>query len=619
LQSQSSKSVRFEQPHPTTSNQNGVVVVHLEQFTGSLHVVPTMMVMTTTNEETPKMSSHKHSYSDNGHHAQPPLASKRIREELAKEEDEEMTHENDRDSPDNDEDVEAEPAAEDTVALTTIQQKECLMASPAISSTQSTTTLLQHHPHAPSTNAGHSTSSLLGQEVEDLSQPSKQPSSSSSSSPSQSARQPPLPQQILIMAELEQQQQVPAKQQKVENPQESETQDITILATDDDFPSTAPVSTTAESESVRSKKPLPARVSLGGPSNPNTTTTGLVVSTSKRCTVAHPPPTARWGHTWTPIGNNRVLLYGGQTWDPQTNQPITLNDVYVYDLQQKMWCKPFSAGQSGKPRQWHTSTYLPSRQLLISFGGEAIQGTKTNTVNEFMVLDTEIMIWYPPAVSGDVPTARSGHTATVLGNRELVVFGGVRAGGSKWLNSVSVLNIEAWKWSTPRILGAAPPPRSYHSATPIQNDAKIVIFGGNNADQCFDTIHVLEKLHLEQQPQWKWSHPTATGTKPKPRTGHSATLLADGKTICIYGGWDPNEDGNNNDDDEEMMFDDCYLLDTEQWQWRIAPFCGKTKLVGHATVLDPNDDNVVVLGGRIPGDRFTGDLFQLQPTTQQQP
>ena len=94
----------------------------------------------------------------------------------------------------------------------------------------------------------------------------------------------------------------------------------------------------------------------------------------------------------------------------------------------------------------HSATYIPGRQQLIAFGGESVQvGCKNKkdkvvTSDTLRVLDTEIMLWYPPAVSGDVPTGRSGHTTTFFPEtNELILFGGVR--GSKWLNSVSVLDV----------------------------------------------------------------------------------------------------------------------------------------------------------------------------------
>jgi len=320
------------------------------------------------------------------------------------------------------------------------------------------------------------------------------------------------------------------------------------------------------------------------------------------------PPGPRWGHTMTALGTDKFLIYGGQAFDD--NGPKTLSDVYIFESKQNKWIKPYNC--EGSPRQWHTSTYVPDSQILISFGGEAADPKtgKTKTTDQVMVLDTEIMLWYPPSVSGQVPTGRSGHTATVVGN-ELVVFGGVK--GSKWLNTVCALDISRWVWRTVKVHGVAPPQRSYHSATLVGRN--IVVFGGNNAAKSFNSIHV---LHTEND-SWMWSNPQASGKGPCARTGHSAFLMQDGKSICIYGGWDPNDEEN----DEIDVFGDSFLLDTTTWEWKPGPsalYChdlphdvhgpaGGAKRVGHAVAI--RDKQALVFGGRVPGDEFTGDFVSL--------
>ena len=267
--------------------------------------------------------------------------------------------------------------------------------------------------------------------------------------------------------------------------------------------------------------------------------------------------------------------------------------------------------------QQHSASYLPDRQLLISFGGEAFneKTKKTVTTDQVMVLDTEIMLWYPPSVSGKVPSGRSGHTASLLQN-ELVVFGGVK--NNKWQKSLAVLDTMRWMWSTPKITGDAPRARSYHSATPVPDSNLLVIFGGNNETQCFNSVHVLGTNNDEKS----WFHPTVSGTPPCPRTGHVATLLEDGKTILVYGGWDPNVDENEQDSsDEEPIFGDSFLLDTATWTWRPGPkpkfaphqlgtVNGGLKRVGSTAILAPGVDmtQMLVFGGRIPGDRFANDF-----------
>jgi N-acetylneuraminic acid mutarotase len=299
----------------------------------------------------------------------------------------------------------------------------------------------------------------------------------------------------------------------------------------------------------------------------------------------------------TRLPHDRLLVYGGQTM--KAGRAQTLRDVYLYDIVDKSWTRPVNC--EGLDRQWHSATYLPSQQLLLCFGGEALtKSGKTKMTDQVMVLDTDIMLWYPPSVSGDIPSGRSGHSATHLpATNELVVFGGVC--DSKWLRSVSVLNTQTWQWRTIKAQGNAPKPRSYHSATAI--DGRIVVFGGNNADMCFQTVHVLDTN------DWTWSAPEVMGAPPTARTGHSAVLLEDNKTLCVYGGWDPN-DGTK--DDTTMLFNDSYYLNTETWTWSKGPVMvcadSPTRRVGHTTVA-LSQDKLLMFGGRTPNDQFTGDMI----------
>ena len=334
-------------------------------------------------------------------------------------------------------------------------------------------------------------------------------------------------------------------------------------------------------------------------------------------------PTPRWGQTMTMITDTKFIIYGGQTFDPNDDSAKPLSDLFVYDLLESKWSQPINC--DGVARTWHTANFLPQRQLLLCFGGDVKDekmGKMTST-DQVMVLDTEIMLWYPPTVSGQIPSGRSGHSASVLEDTiELVVFGGVKNG--KWLNSASVLDTNRWKWSTIRAIGVAPPHRSYHSSTAIKSDdnsgSRIVIFGGNNDSKCFNTVHVLERL---SNGKFAWSHPKCSGDIPRPRTGHTATLLSDGHTILIYGGWDPNTE--DEDCEEDLVFGDSFLLDTKTWTWSKGPSprygatyqSGKNGgrcRVGHSAVLAPSSSEglqVLAFGGRLPDNEFAADFQSL--------
>lgn len=176
-----------------------------------------------------------------------------------------------------------------------------------------------------------------------------------------------------------------------------------------------------------------------------------------------------------------------------------------------------------------------------------------------MVLDTEIFLWYPPAVSGKSPTPRAGHSAALVVKQdktpELVVFGGTR--GRKWESSLHVLNCHRWEWSRPKVSGKHPCARSYHSATSIHQGQAMAIFGGNDGDTCFNDVVLLSSTSSLEASAWSWSRPPVSGDVPKPRTGHSACLLQDGKTLLIHGGWDPSDS-----DKEVLQTHTCIYIHT---------------------------------------------------------
>ena len=70
-----------------------------------------------------------------------------------------------------------------------------------------------------------------------------------------------------------------------------------------------------------------------------------------------------------------------------------------------------------------------------------VGGSVPEVLDECMVLDTELFLWYPPAISGHAPSARCGHTASLVrGGKDIVIFGGSR--GRKWQNNVTVLDVD---------------------------------------------------------------------------------------------------------------------------------------------------------------------------------
>jgi len=451
-----------------------------------------------------------------------------------------------------------------------------------------------------------------------------------------------------------------------------------LLASSSSFPSSStptelnnrkPSSSSLSTTSRRTKKARPS-------SSPSSTSTlsslplppALTHGSTHRPQGA--PPQGRWGHTATMVGGNRMVVYGGEG-DDVDGKSHTFGDLFVCTLvpvaptptadavagdkqeQQQMqvrWEKPINCDSI--PRTWHSATFLKDKNLLVSFGGERVEMPKlvreegwkkealVEVLDDIMVLDTELFLWYPPAISGKPPSARSGHTASLVGGggeggagNEIVIFGGSRGRG--WQNNVCVLDVERWHWRTPVIAGVAPPGRSYHSAvvvvgkeegrkeggrqgrnllmgsspTPAMKEEEgkegrgvgggqrtsIVYFGGNNGETCFDKVHVLKVAEGGREggrdDGWEWFHPEVVGKeRPKKRTGHAACLLEDGKSILIQGGWDPQDERS----DDTIMYDDAFVLDTESWEWKKVEVEGTKEggsdegpgvVVGHTAVL----------------------------------
>ena len=86
------------------------------------------------------------------------------------------------------------------------------------------------------------------------------------------------------------------------------------------------------------------------------------------------------------------------------------------------------------------------------------------------------LAWASHVALPGAPVPRMGHTATLVDDRMLWVFGG-RDGGSQYFNDVHVLDTTSLTWSTPVLSGTAPTGRYLHTAT-LLSGGRIAIVGG---------------------------------------------------------------------------------------------------------------------------------------------
>ena len=217
-----------------------------------------------------------------------------------------------------------------------------------------------------------------------------------------------------------------------------------------------------------------------------------------------------------------------------------------------------SAGRTPGERSLHSCTLhtVDGRRIVYLYGGRSKSG---GTLDDLHVLDLDANVWSSPKIKGNKPAGRYGHSAVVHGE-SLFVFGGqskVRASsdGSPPNPSLFVgdrmradaetevcAELHAYHASTmewKELNGEykefdSPSPRCKAASCLIperHGQAKMLIFGGcNGAEVALNDLYTLDLASST------WSTPTASGTVPSARYGHSATLLPAVRKVIVLGG-----------------------------------------------------------------------------------
>ncbi|EFJ22723.1 hypothetical protein SELMODRAFT_416466 [Selaginella moellendorffii] len=197
---------------------------------------------------------------------------------------------------------------------------------------------------------------------------------------------------------------------------------------------------------------------------------------------------------------------------------------------------------------------------------------------------------------GAAPSPRSGHTATRIRKTHVVVFGGLV--DKKFLQDLTVLDTENNVWFQPECSGsgsdgvAGPCPRAFHVA--IAMDCNLFVFGGRCGRKRLGDFWVLDT------DTWQWSELTGFGELPCARDFAAGASVGNGK-IVIYGGWDGSK-----------WLSDVFVLDTMSLEWRQLPVVGPSPppRCGHTATMV--EKRLLVFGGRGGGGPVLGDLWALK-------
>ncbi|XP_074553929.1 host cell factor 2 isoform X2 [Halichoeres trimaculatus] len=280
--------------------------------------------------------------------------------------------------------------------------------------------------------------------------------------------------------------------------------------------------------------------------------------------VAGVVPRSRHGHRAAAI-RELIIVFGGG------NEGIAEN-LHVYNTVSKQWFLPAVRGDI--PPGCAAHGFVSEGTRILVFGGMVEFGKYTNSLYE---LQASRWLWKklkPRAPKNGLPPCpRIGHSFSLVGNK-CYLFGGLvndsedpNGNIPRYMDDFYELELQsvsgARGWSIPDVKGGGPSARESHTSVAYTGPGspKLYIFGGMQGSRLDD----LWQLDLDTM---VWSMPDTRGSKPLPRSLHSANII--GNKMYVFGGWVPiPESEKHNASGKEWICTNSLNvlnLDTMSWQ-----------------------------------------------------
>jgi hypothetical protein len=232
--------------------------------------------------------------------------------------------------------------------------------------------------------------------------------------------------------------------------------------------------------------------------------------------------TARSGATATLLPNGKVLVAGGVD-----KSDALLATAELYDPTTGSFTA--TAGNMTSARWSHTATLLANGKVLLT-GGRVNFAPNTNSATAEL-FDPSTATF---TATGSMTILRDFHSATLLGNGQVLVLGGDSAG-----TLASVSNAELYNPATSSFTSAAGSlivERSSHTASLLPN-GKVLVAGGVQRFLDDDGIPNQVVLWTAELFDPSTGSSTLTGSLETQRLLPTATLLMDGR-VLVTGGYD---------------------------------------------------------------------------------
>ncbi len=242
----------------------------------------------------------------------------------------------------------------------------------------------------------------------------------------------------------------------------------------------------------------------------------------------NPHPAARVAHAMAYIGQNQVLVLGGDVaigYDYST---------WLYDLSAHTWTQQ-SSSPNPSARSFHKMAYIGGDQVLL-YGGMMMPGNQ----DLMWLYDLSAGTWTQQSPSPN-PSTRSYHAMAYIGGDKVLLHAGFPGPDDEtWVYDRSE---DVW---TQRFPLSRPSARRGHAMAYIGED-RALLFGGHDASGYDDETWVYDL----SAGTWTQQFPTDT---PSARWGHAMAYIG-GDQVMLFGGWDGDVDN------ETWVYD----LSAEDW------------------------------------------------------
>lgn len=241
-----------------------------------------------------------------------------------------------------------------------------------------------------------------------------------------------------------------------------------------------------------------------------------------------PPPgiqtsAARYGHTATLMPNDDKVVIGGRGCVALSNcSPANQVATPSVGFQLLYYEKNFAAttGQAAGQRAFHTSTLLPSGDIIIA------GGTNGPSILSSAEIFNPASETFSP-VNGAMRYVRDLHTATLLPNGRVLIAGGFTTNAA---STGSTKTAEIYYPDTKRFIETSPmiSSRSNHTAI-MMPDGKVFVAGGFGPG---DVVTGTSEIFISTESRWV---PAATMPGGCERAIHATVQLKNGHILLIGG------------------------------------------------------------------------------------